>query len=70
VVLGPRTSWQNPKLIDAETARLIEARARPIPLPPRTHLFAYGWERPAGGERPAGCADLPRLPQSPSAGRP
>jgi 4-amino-4-deoxy-L-arabinose transferase-like glycosyltransferase len=67
LVLGPRTSWNNPKLIDAATARLIEERARPIDLPPGTHMFAYGWERPAGAPPPPDCADLPRLPQSPSA---
>lgn len=67
VVLGPRTSWNNPKLIDAESARLIEAQAQAIPLPPGSHMFAYGWERPADAPRPVGCADLPRLPQSPSA---
>jgi hypothetical protein len=67
VILGPRTSWQNPKLIDAESARAIEAQARPLPLPPGSQMFAYAWERPAGGALPAACADLPRLPQSPSA---
>jgi hypothetical protein len=68
VVLGPRTSWNNPKLIDADSARLIEAQARAIPLPPGSQMFAYGWERPTEAAPPsAGCADLPRLPQSPSA---
>lgn len=68
VILGPQTSWNNPKLIDAESARLIEAQARPIPLPPGSHMFAYRWERPADGPpSQADCADLPRLPQSPTA---
>jgi hypothetical protein len=71
VVLGPWATWNNPKLIDAQTARLIEERARPIPLPPGTHMFAFGWERPAGAPPPPpDCADLPRLPQSPSARAP
>lgn len=70
VILGPRTSWNNPKLIDAESARLIEAQAQAIPLPPGSHMFAYGWEREAGTPPPAAaaCADLPRLVQSPSSG--
>lgn len=67
VILGPATSWDNPKLIDAEIARLIQERARPIPLPPRTHLFAYAWERPSGDPAAAACHELPRLVQSPSA---
>jgi hypothetical protein len=68
VILGPRNSWNNPTLIDAELVQLIQSRLRPIPLPPGSHIFAYGWERPSGDAAAAACAELPRLVQSPSAG--
>lgn len=59
VVLGPKASWNNPILIDPELARLIEAHAQPIPLPPGARLFAYQWGRPADTAPPAACAGLP-----------
>lgn len=67
VILGPDTSWNNPTLLDDELVLLIRQRARAIPLPPGSHLVAYGWERASGDPAAADCATLPRLPQSPSA---
>lgn len=66
VILGPQNTWNSPKLIDAELVQLIQARLQPIPLPPGSHLFAYGWEQRSGDPAAAGCAELPRLVQSPT----
>jgi hypothetical protein len=59
VILGPQASWNNPVLIDADLARLIEAHAQPIELPRGSRIFAYSWERPAGTAPAAACAGLP-----------
>ena len=65
VILGPRNTWNNPTLIDAELVQLIQSRLRPIPLPPGSHIFAFAWEQPSGDPSAAACAELPRLVQSP-----
>jgi hypothetical protein len=70
VILGPQATWNHPILIDAELARLIEAHAQPIPLPPRSHIFAYRWERPADAAPASACAGLPSFEQHKTAGSP
>ncbi|MFZ1425976.1 MAG: hypothetical protein WAS21_04315 [Geminicoccaceae bacterium] len=61
VVLGPIEDWGKPYKISNALARIITDRAQAVELPPRTRLFAYAWERPAGAPRPEACADLPPI---------
>lgn len=61
VVLGPIEDWGKSYKINDALARIITERAQPVDLPPRTRLFAYEWERPAGAPRPEGCASLPPI---------
>jgi hypothetical protein len=51
--------WNRNFQADAETRELVEARARPLPLPPRSRILAWTWEQPAGWTAPADCAALP-----------
>lgn len=69
IILGPDSTWNNPTLIDGDLAELIRQRARPLALPPGSHMFAYVWEQPSGDPATADCAALPRLVQSPSAAK-
>ena len=61
VVLGPIEDWGKSYKISDALARIITERATPIELPPRSRLFAYGWDRPADAPRPAACAELPAI---------
>jgi hypothetical protein len=64
VIVGPAAHWGRPELINGELAALIAARARPLPLPPGSHLRAYAWERPPGAWQGPTCAGLPSFPES------
>jgi hypothetical protein len=65
IIVGPAAHWGRPELINGELAALITARARPLPLPPASHLRAYAWERAAGATgQAASCAGLPSFPKS------
>ena len=61
LVVGPIEDWGKPYKISDALAGIITARAHPIELPPRSRLFAYGWDRPADEPRPAACAELPPI---------
>jgi 4-amino-4-deoxy-L-arabinose transferase-like glycosyltransferase len=65
LVVGPAEDWGKPHKIDGNLARLIAERAEPVELPPRSRLFAYAWERPAGDALPPTCADLPTIATAP-----
>lgn len=53
-------NWGTDRGADPEAERLLQARARPVPLPPRSRLLAFVWEHPAANPPPeARCADLP-----------
>jgi hypothetical protein len=67
LIVGPAPHWGRPELITNELAALIAAHAQPLPLPPRSQLRAYVWERPAISPRPAICDGLPVFPKSPPA---
>lgn len=69
IILGPDTSWNNPTLLDADQVELIKQHARPLALPPGSHMFAYVWEQTSGDPATADCAVLPRLVQSPNAAK-
>lgn len=59
-VVGPSADWGSPILIDAEIQAVIRAHAQPIAVPKTSHLFAWGWDRPAEAVKPAACATLPK----------
>lgn len=44
IVLGPIVDWGKPHLINAELTGIIAAAAEPVPLPRRSHMFAYAWD--------------------------
>ena len=54
--------WGHAHLFGPEVKSLVQARARPIPLPGRSEVTAYAWSRPDGYRPPAACASLPPLP--------
>lgn len=59
-IVGPLENWGSPILINSEVQAVIRAHARPIEVPRSSHLYAWGWDRPADGVKPAACASLPR----------
>jgi hypothetical protein len=59
IIVGPIEHWGNPILIGKPEQEIIRAHARPIEVPGKSHLYAWGWSRPAAG-RPAYCAGLER----------
>ncbi len=59
-IVGPLENWGSPILINSEVQAVIRAHARPIEVPKSSHLYAWGWDRPADGVKPAACASLPK----------
>jgi hypothetical protein len=57
LIVGSLNDWRQDARITPAIRELLAARATPIALPPRTHLFAYRWDEPAAGT--GGCGDLP-----------
>jgi hypothetical protein len=53
--------WSRTFQADNATKLLIEERARPLPLPPRSRILAWHWEQPAGWTAPSDCAALPPI---------
>ncbi len=66
IVVGPAEHWGNPILIGEPEQAIIRAHARPIEVPRKSHLYAWGWSRQAV-ERPAYCAGLERFSGLPAA---
>lgn len=56
--VSPELAWKRPAQIDAPAKALVEARGRPVPLPPRSHLLAWTWDNPPPAVRPDHCAEL------------
>jgi 4-amino-4-deoxy-L-arabinose transferase-like glycosyltransferase len=60
IVVGPIEHWGNPILIGKPEQAIIQAHARPIQVPRKSHLYAWGWSGQAA-EQAAYCADLERF---------
>jgi len=53
-------NWGTDRGANPEAEQILQERARPVPLPPRSRLLAFAWERPATEPPPdAHCAGLP-----------
>lgn len=61
IVLSVAHQWSRTFQADAAVKALVEARAEPVPLPPRSRVLAWTWAQPPGWTRPGGCAELARL---------
>ncbi len=57
VILSNVYRWRDPAQLDDEVAKVIEARAIPIDMPPSSRMVAYRWETPTPTASPA-CAEL------------
>lgn len=58
IIVGPIEHWGNPNLISEQVQAVIRAHARPIEVPNKSHLYAWGWARQGAGERQGHCAEL------------
>ncbi len=58
IIVGPIEHWGNPILISEPVLAVIRAHARPIAVPKKSHLYAWGWSRRGPGEQAAHCAGL------------
>jgi 4-amino-4-deoxy-L-arabinose transferase-like glycosyltransferase len=61
IILSVAHQWSRTFQADAAVKGLVEARAEPVPLPPRSRVLAWTWTQPPGWTRPADCAELARL---------
>ena len=59
-IVGPLEHWGSPILIDTEVQAVVRAYAQPIEVPKASHLYAWGWNRPAELVKPAACGTLPK----------
>lgn len=65
LIVGPADDWGRPHKVNPELAAFIRSHATAVPLPPRSHLLAYRWERPAvtlPAER-ARCDEVANVPR-------
>lgn len=60
VMVTTEHHWALEVQADDEVKRLVETRARPVPLPPRSRILAWTWMQPVGWARPAACGQLDR----------
>jgi hypothetical protein len=60
-MVGPIEHWGKPILVSTAVQDVLRRLARPIDVPARSHLYAWGWRRPTGMAKPADCADLERF---------
>jgi len=58
IIVGPVEHWGKAILINEEMQSIIQAAARPIPVPKKSHLFAWGWSRENTGPKPSSCGSL------------
>jgi len=58
IVVGPIEHWGHPILISEPVQAVIRAHARPIEVPKKSHLYAWGWRRQEADDRPGYCAGL------------
>ena len=61
LVTGPIEHWGDPILISEEIQKIIVEHAEPVEVPGKSYLYAWGWDRPAGGVKPQHCSDLSRF---------
>jgi hypothetical protein len=58
---GDSTFGPEATMRDVAVEELIEARAEPLDLPPRSGFLAFAWDHGEPFERPAACRDLPTI---------
>jgi hypothetical protein len=58
----PARQWDREHILSESVRELILGSTRPVPLPQRTRILAYTWQRPEGATRPAECASVPAMP--------
>jgi hypothetical protein len=58
----PARQWDREHILSESVRELILGSTRPVPLPQRTRILAYTWQRPEGAARPAECATVPPMP--------
>lgn len=61
IIVGPSEHWGSPILVDEAVQVVIRRHATQIGVPKESHLYAWGWSRPAQVTKPAYCADLERF---------
>lgn len=58
IIVGPIEHWGHPILISEPVQAVIRAHSRPIEVPKKSHLYAWGWRRQEADDRPGYCAGL------------
>jgi len=61
LVVGPHANWGDPIRFDRDAQAVIVKYAKPIVVPERSHLFAWGWKHASRKWKPTYCSDLARF---------
>ena len=60
-IVGPSKHWGDPILISDVIQAILRRHARPIGVPERSHLYAWGWKRRPASAQPPNCSNLTRF---------
>ncbi|MDF2766649.1 MAG: hypothetical protein K0S81_3644, partial [Rhodospirillales bacterium] len=58
----PSRQWNREHILSESVRELILDSTQPVPLPQRTRILAYTWQRPKEAARPAECTAIPAMP--------